>query len=462
MPYTIQYTLPQLKILNSLHGDLHVNIYGLDNVFTISAQDRDTFNVPSNNTYEDFITEFKANLAHYPNSVTINEQPLETTQYPALAHATLTSYSTDYERSHSFRLISLEPHTDHAAKYNAYAGGVLTHIPGLTQKETTYYTPGHQPMPHWQRADKVQLHPHTVLSPQDVDKLTDDDLNLIKSLPPYRYWNPMGHPEAKQLPAHITNFILDWQHTARAQVVRTLEHPNTPTKYEGHVFNHVIVPPHEDLVPYSEGSPLIAHRTPLLMEYPHDNRPDYISVAHALYQEDHGIVPVAFTREQNNNPPHHLAITDYHFTHTLTEPKQDDWCIKTVNQVALDLHLDNDEEDHLIITAPFHLAGNTWNKAIYIPSTLKDSDTLAEKMTYAYWDLDTHNSNGDTKDNFENLVDEMSRLVTAALGNPSKAFQQQLQNYAHRFHTDLPWPKEEISAHSHNGRITVIYRPKDN
>lgn len=457
MPQTLQFTLQQLKALNSFHGELHIRVSKRDNVFTISAQDRDTF------TYDEFTDQLKRTLAHYPNKVTVNGETLETTPCPNLAHATITSYSQDYERAHSFRPISLEPHTDRASDYNAIAGGVLAYMPGLTQRETTYFTPGQQTMPHWQRADRVQLHPQTVITPGEVNELTNDELQLINSIPPYRQWESLDHPSRAAVPSRLTNLMLDWQQRAQEQAEKTLQHPNAPPKHQGQVFNHAVVPPHEDLVPYSEGSPLIAHGTPLLIEEFQDNRGDYISIAHALYQEDRGLVPVAFTSEQYNNPPDHQALADYSFTHRLADqPEENRWCIKMTEEITLDLHLDTDEEEHITVTAPFHLSGNTWNKKVYILAAQVDPETLAEKMAYAYWDINEHSFNGETNENFDQLNEEMSRLVTAALGDPDKAFQEQLQEYASRFRTDLPWPKGEIAARSYDGRITVIYQPKDN
>ena len=463
MRYTIPFTLQQLKALNSLHGDLHLTVSKMNTVFTVSAKDRDTFNIDSKNTYEDFIQELQSTLIHYPNTVTVNGQPLETVPYPSLAHASITSYRSDQDRSYSFTPIKLEPHTDRPPGSNAFAGGVLAHIPGLTQQETVYYTPGHQTKPHWQRADKVELHPRTVITPEEIDKLTDEDLKFITSMTPYRFWGPLENPDERALPSHITRLILDWRQRAQDHVVRTMQNPNAPPKHEGDIFQHTIVPPNEDLVPYTEGSPLIVHGIPLLMDDFQD-RQDYLSIAHALYMEDHGLVPVDFTREQAANPPHHLVLADYSFTHRLgNQPTNNDWCIKTADQISLDLDLlDTDGEKHITITAPFHLGGNTMNKKVHIVPAQTDPDTLAEKMTYAYWDIDQHNWDGETKENFENLNDEMTRLVTAAMGKPVKAFQEQLTEYANKFHTDLPWPKEEITAHSHDRSITVIYQPRTN
>ena len=464
MRHIILYTLQQLKTLNSLHGDLHITVSKLDDVFTVTAKDRDTFNVQSKNSYNDFIQEIKANLVHYPNNVTVNDHPLETFPYPDLARATITSYSQDHESAHSFRPIKLEYHTDRASNANAVAGGVLVHIPGLTQTETVYFIPGQQTMPHWQRADKIQLHPHTIITPEEVNKLTDDDLTFLKTMPAYRRWAALKNPDGRELPSHITRFLLDWQYRAQHQVARTLQHPNAPPKYEGHIFNHVIVPPNEEFVPYTEGSPLIIHGTPLLMDdFQDDNRQDYISIAHALYQEDHGLVPVTFSSGEYNNPPHHWTLTDYSFTHRLADQLQENqWCIKIAEEITLDLHMESEKEEHITVTAPFHLDGNTFNKAVYMVPARIDPDTLAEKMTYAYWDIDEHNHNSDTKENFESLNEEMSRLVTAALGDLDTAFQEELTEYAGKFRTSLPWPKKEISAKSYEGRITLTYKPKGN
>ena len=148
MNLPIHFNVHQLKILNSNQGNLDIKTKQTDErTFQISPEGRPSFYINAPCDHPAFVQELKRALQHYPNKVTIDSNPLETTPYQNLASLAITVYREDSTRSYSFTPLPVTPDTDQAAKYNTLAAGVLTYIPSLSQKETTYFTPGEQPAP---------------------------------------------------------------------------------------------------------------------------------------------------------------------------------------------------------------------------------------------------------------------------------------------------------------------------
>ena len=181
-------------------------------------------------------------------------------------------------------------------------------------------------------------------------------------------------------------------------------------------------------------------------------------------------MPVAFTQEQKHNPPDHHELTDYHFTPSPNAPTIPAavspltvYPVTRVSQITIALYLDtspgHQQDKQVQVEAPFHIKGSFWNKDVLVSPLLTDQAALAQAMTYAYWDFDEHNHDGQTQENFDDLLAQMSWVIAASLGDPTDAFRQKLKQYADRFHTQVPAPDTEISASSQDGHITITYNP---
>ena len=379
-------------------------------------------------------------LKHYPDDVTINGEPVETTPFPDLARAHLTSYPDNDDRAHGVSYFPDLP--SHHTPGNAFVAGVCTYISVPDHDfPFRYHTPATGGNDFWTKANEVSLHPFWVI--------TSTELELFQ--------NPLDKTlkVEKNAPIHTT-----LMQRATAQLERTLLHPALPPRHQGQIHRYLLEPEH-DTSHFRAGAPIIISGTPIQIDDCMD-RPLTVTFTQALYAANQKFVPVAEYQGRHNDVCEHYFAT--YLGHQRTPPAHDSaWAIDKADVITLTFqveeHPGHDDSEVITLHTPFLLDGDPWHpKVSYVPGRISKED-LAQAMELAYWQTRDHASWDDLKDDLNANARRMHQLVSAALDNPDHVFQEALQRHADAFESEIPQPSRPLTVLSKNGRLSITYNP---
>ena len=215
---------------------LHLTVERLDNITcNLTAQGRGTFHLTSSKLGPDPIRTLHTTFAHYPNPVTINNEPVDRTPFPNHASVRI-AHAPDMDRSNTrISPYALDERTRNQGDLNTYASGILSDITRDRRVSQVYWAKLPSQHEHWSHAATVFVTPVYVLSNQELDSLDTDHFN--------------NHRDA----------IND---RADAQVEETMKHPNMPHFYMDEPFHHIIGAPVYSDQARNMGAPIYVHGIP--------------------------------------------------------------------------------------------------------------------------------------------------------------------------------------------------------
>ena len=405
--------------------------------YTVHAKDRGSFQIFSQLGPDEFAQWMASELRYYPDSVTLNGEPVKTTPFPDLANVTVTSFQQHTTKYPDAKQIALGD-SSQLRQRDALIAGVLYNTFPFTEPQT-YFTPGESKFAHWQPALRVTVTPVAVVTPEEYMSLTQTELQLL-----------LENNEILPLTGTVA-------HRGREQIQRTISHPNAPPEYTGRIHNYTLSHPDglKNSPPFNTGEPIIVHRTPVGISGEGLSNPEYISVAEALYTTDQELVPVS----QENNPEH--TVTYIELVTDISSPPDARSCLQPTRSITISISLDKHPAQHRI---PARLWMNCdedtdeLENIFHIPGAL-DKDYLANCLVRAYWTDRNCHDRFEEEEQLADLVFEMNCLAKAAAGQPEQAYQELLQDHLDRFSTYVPGPETECTATSPDGTITMTYRP---
>ena len=443
------FSLKALKTLraNGQPLDLHVTLehgpqYGLkfeERTYQVNSPGRDSFTIVSQNPMREFIQRLKTQLTFYPDEAWVNSEEVSRRDFPNLALVTTTTYEEgESDRDYRVEYIELGLTT----QYNTLAGGVLCYLRTLHPVKKTYYSALPGPHHNRQPARKVDISPITVITPEEIAGLT-----------PEQFDNLDGNGS--------TPLETSIRQRAKEQVQRTLDHPDTPRPHEGPVFRYSLMDPGRSGYPFETGAPIIVNGTPVDLPEELDCGPEVVAIAETLYRADSPFVPVSLTQEQMKSPPPHQTMTSFSFHFKPEKPDPTGWCMEPVQEIIMKFTLEDSAGESRThqVEADFHLTGDEYSDKLvrFVPGRITP-EPLAHHMFRAYWDAERHSSWDDLKDAMTELQEEYLGMATAALEDPVKPYLDQMKKLADSFSTEIPTPDQELTATSHDGRITVTSR----
>ena len=427
--------------------DLHVTLESgpqdeekfKDRTYRVDNSHGDSFTVVSQDPMREFIQRLKAQLTFYPDEARVNFEEVSRREFPDLAQVTTTTYK-DGESDRDYQVEHID--LGFVPQYNMLAGGVLFYSRTFIPMKKTYHSalPGlhHNRQP----ARKVDISSTAVITPEEFAQLTPEQFDNLDS------------NNSTPLETRI-------RQRAEEQIQRTLNHPDVPRPHYGPVFRYCLTAPGNAGIPFENGAPIIVNGTPVLLPDDFDRGPEIVAVAEALYRGDSPFVPVDLTREQIENPPPHMRMNSFSFHFTPEEPVSTGWCMEEVQEITMKFTLedDNGEEQSHEVKADFHISLDKYGDKLvrFVPGRVTP-ESLAEYMLRAYWDEERYPSWDDLKDGMARLREEYLEMATAAMKDPVEPYLNQLKRHANSFYTEIPTPDQELTATSHDGRITVTSR----
>lgn len=405
---------------------------------TVHVKDRGSFTSRGYLDTDLLQTHLASDLQFYPREVRINGQQIQRTTFPDLPRVTVTSHHNHTDFYPNTKTVPLVPGYGLHQSHNALIAGVLTkmHHPA---KPANYFTPGPSSFPHWQPALKVSITPVSVVTAEELSKLSDTEINLLMS-------RQSILPLTKTLEARDAE-----------QVQRALDHANAPPRYDGPIHHYALTHPdlHRTSEFFRQGEPIIARGTPVAIQPECLSNPEFISLAEALYNHDQDLVPV----QPGDNP--RRAVTDIELAKDQSTSDKSS-CLQKVPSMTLSLGLDGQPPDRKI---PVHLwmtyddLTESIDRIFHTARNNLTQEYLTDCLIRAFW-VDTNSVNRDRdEDRMAQFAFDMTCLAKAALEDPGEAYRQKLQQYLDDFTTDLPAPDVEITVTSSNQNLSMVYRP---
>ena len=428
--------------------DLHVTLESgsqdeekfKDRTYRVDNSHGDSFTMVSQDPMRKFIQRLKAQLTFYPDEARVNFEEVSRREFPDLAQVTTTTYK-DGESDRDYRVEHID--LGFVPQYNTLAGGVLCYLKILPPVKKTYYSALPGPHQNRQAARKVDISPVTVITPEEIAGLTQEEFNNLDS-------------------NGSTPLETSIRRRAEEQIQRTLDRPDVPRPHEGPVFRYSLMAPGKASIPFENGAPIIVNGTPVILPEDLYGEPEDVAIAEALYRADSPFVPVSLTQEQMKSPPPHQTMTSFSFHFKPEKPDPTGWCMEQVQEIIMKFTLEDSAGESRThqVEADFHFTDDKYGdkRVRFVPGRVTP-ESLAEYMLRAYWDEERYSSWDELKDGLEELHEEYLEMATAAMEDPVRPYLDQLKKLANRFFTEIPTPDQELTATSHDGRITVTSRP---
>lgn len=241
------------------------------------------------------LLELRDMLSHHPRAVTINGAPVERTSFNGLATLTRHHHPELTSNRQTTSTVPMGPGTHLPPNHNAFTEGVSYHLdlPGDFDQEPYHSIHNHQPA-HW--------HPLDLITPNPV---------LVITLSQWQAASQASNERLTTDPALIRQ--------AQKRARETCAHPHAPKRWHGPVHHYY------DPTGRHRTAPIAVPSTPVLMDKLASAQeiPILLSIAHALYSRDAGLVPVANpkTRTPWAAQPRHLANASFAWL-TPVEPSE--------------------------------------------------------------------------------------------------------------------------------------------
>ena len=412
--------------------------------FRVEVEGRENFEIETHQKIDSISKEMDDILRFYPHEVRINGHMVHREPPPELANVFVTQFTGQEEMAYSFRKYDLEEvNTKNQQEYyhgNTVAGGVRCHMQQLREDEKkSYYSELPGAFQHRRALMTVELKPLHIIDNDEMDAISGEGETARSQLVKHG----IAHSTAR----------LSVLERAKAQVQRTMNHPNIPPVYEGEVFHYFLTQGGGE--PYFEtGAPIAVHGTPVTICNTTQTNAATVSAVEALYRSDHNFVPVQGTRDLEGTKP----VTEFRFEHTPWAEQEIIWCMEKVQDITLVVRVEDRDEQR--IQADFAMDGyGEYDKRImFVPGQINQED-LSECMLRGYWDEFSGTSSDDMKYDFEVMHNDFLDLTLAAMENPETAFRRQLQRAADSFTSDIPTPDQPITVTSRNGQIVMTASP---
>ena len=391
-------------------------------------------------------------LKFYPDGVMVNGSTIETTEWNDMATLEVTTFVDHEGRTRTTEMITPggnRPRNSRGNRRgtgaNTMAGGVLIYVFDNHQEEHTYHVDMEGEHPHWNLAKKVVVLATNVVTTQELDRMTQQDLeDLTKRM------RNGEEPEIAQRRAE--------------QIRRTMEHPDAPPKYQGEIYRYLNTGAGGDDLYFSDAAPVIAHAPPVSFPDidPTVDNPEIVSIIDAMYASDQGMVPVQLTSEQHKRGLNDqiAKVTDY-FVETGEERETPSSYIGETDSINFLLDLGDQEETTQIRGRVYMTYAQSGRKVLYTKE-MTDQNELAEVMVRAFFYTSDDHDWDEVKDEIRNLDEEFSRDVSAAMGNPEAALQETMEKAANMLEigNEIKIPRERIAATSRDGQFTITTNPQ--
>ena len=411
--------------------------------FRVEVEGREPFEIETHQKIDSLSKEMGDIFRFYPHEVRINGQTVHREPPPELAEVFVTQFTGQEERNHSFRKYDLEEvDTKNRQEYyhgNTLAGGVRCHLRQLRENETkSYYSELPGSFQHRRALMTVDLKPLYIMDNDEMDAISGEG----ESARSQRAENSVAHSTAK----------LSVLKRAKAQVQRTMDHPNIPPVYEGEVFHYFLTQGGGSY--FETGVPIAVHGTPVTICNTTQTNAATVSAVEALYRSDHNFVPVQGIRDLEGTK----HVTEFRFEHTPWAEQEIIWCMEKVQDITLVVRVEDQDEQR--VQADFAMDGYSQcdKRIMFVPGQINQED-LSECMLRGYWEEFGGTSSDDMKYDFEMMHNDFLELTLAAMENPETAFRRQLQRAADSFTSDIPTPDQPITVTSSNGQIVMTASP---
>ena len=364
---------------------LRLTVESLDNLnCNLTAQGRGTFHLTSSKLGPDPIRTLHAAFAHYPNPVTINDEPVDRTPFPNHASVRM-AYAPDMDRSNT-RIIPhmLDERTRNQGDLNTYAGGLLSDITRVHRAPQVYWAKLPSQHEHWSQAATVFVTPVYVVTDEELDSLDTD---------------------------HFNNHRDTINDRADAQVEETMKHPNMPHFYMDEPFHHIIGAPVYSNEAKTMGAPIYVHGMPATFSAMTPS-PALVSAAQALYRTNTGIVPVVTAQRPKQDKASHKKIENFRFDVTPGENQPpEEGAITPVKHINMKLKLEG-ENTPRTLPAPFVMHGQDANelRVEFVPH-LTDPQDLEKSIIQAYGDPSEYMTTEEDQEYMEELTRRVKNLI---------------------------------------------------
>lgn len=364
------------------------------------------------------ILELRDMLSHYPHPATINGAPVERTRYNGLTQLARLRHPDPGSAFQERQPIELGPGTPLPPGHNLYAQGVSYRatLPQEYDQEPYYALAAHRHA-HWHQLDLIIPSPTIVLSDQTVQAMTPESLgNLINA-----------------------------QRTieqARNITQKTLAHPDAPRPWNGPVYAYA----NRDRTGPHQTAPIAVHATPVSLQHLAQAGETSIiaSIAHALYNHDAGLVPVAPHPSSRSSSPAPRPLLQASFAWLKPEEPTDDPDIDRVEGITLSVLLQGQRKPRHLPAAALIAGDPIGLKTLFVKDAITPQE-LARLMAVAQ---DPHGHQPGTNE------ETLARAMNAHQGREEtlrSAVQQHLDTLAPRLAPGQP----PLTASSHDGMVTA-------
>ena len=442
----MKFTLDQLSHLLPNGFPLELSIAKADNQATVRTNRG--FEFTTNYEGDQSFTSFFRSFRHYPDPVSINDQPVATSPFPNRSRVTLQTFQDGCERFSKHEPFQLSEKPEETPNQhpleNACISGILCHlIHNYRQYPYDYMTALPGPHRNWQTVAKVQLHPVWEVATAEVHLLQQSDKTNLPKIP------------------HNSEIGLLVEERAFRQINRTRQHPKMPAPADqNRIFKYVLGNDNFENIYHSEPMPIVVNGTPVTIPKDSDSYSTKIAIAEALYNADHPMVPVELSQAEKEKRQYRV-MTDYDFDIPNEPDARTKSDVYPADQIILTFSLQDDPDDtEYKVDAPLLMEENHYEDKYvrYVPARL-NADLLGNYLFRGYLNETNCHSWDDVKEEARELEESTHLLATALLDNATEAFQSVLNKFANSFHTELEKPKKMVTERSLNGQITVTYRP---
>ena len=447
-----------LRFLRHQGHPLHLTVDPSPGGIRISRQDGRTIQV-DNIHQKHMIQRLQRALRHYPDTVTLQGQPLETTPFPDLARVFLKSNNPGADPARRHREMLLEPNPGEQPSSHtgpqALAGGVACTLMHHSEPPEPLMGPDtlQDPLPrNWHHLQTITISPMPVLTVEETDELEA---------------NRMGDPTIPQ-GSDLAERVAQ---RCRQQTQRTIAHPDFPRYHQGPV-HHYALRRDRDLDTFEDEQevPIAVQGVPVALptqvRTKGERQPilpsQYVSLAEALYRADSQYIPVApGPRTQTNTAVRHVFDFEFHVV-PLDQPRpQQADGIHLVHAITMSFTVDRDPQVHRVSTPMLFRDDPFYDRHIsLVPDAVAGPD-LEDCILRAYWNepaMDFHDWD-DLKRQRAEMEETINNMVTVLMGDPTQALRRQLVQLIESFHPTTPWPDREVTVTSRNQRLTITARP---
>lgn len=323
--------------------------------YRITKDDGSSATAPSTGGFTSALLELRDMLAHYPSRVTINGAPVERRPFSQLAKLTERRYPDPTSLEHQARTLNLGPGCALSGENNAYTAGVAYRLELAGEYDTEpYYALEGNAHAHWHKLK--QIVPVQILTP---------------SMEQLEYLEGRSIDSVAYQPAVMAE--------AQRRIELTLEHPDAPKPWRGPV-HHYHTPD-----PGQPGAPIAAHGTAVSLDRlaAAKEQPLLLSITHALYNHDAGIVPVADQAATGGGPSGTKPVEKATFAWLRPLRHTDSPNIHRVDGISLTIHVEEDTSPKRL-PAPALLTGDPIKMRTLIGPETGNPEELATLMLQAH------------------------------------------------------------------------------